>query len=133
MNSRILNSIGLIVGIIGVVLIFLWGPPQPQLDTGISIGLEDGNFIKELGKTVGEHNIDILKRRDFHTFMSGLGLILIIIGFAFQLIATWIPARIPKQNREQLTVNAPDISKSIRAEQPSDINDSAEKNADDRK
>jgi hypothetical protein len=70
-----------------------------------------------MGKTVSEYNQNILKRSDFHTFMSGLGLILIIIGFAFQLVATWIPTNMRKQNIEPVTAGVPDIRDSNKEEQ----------------
>jgi len=51
--THLLNITGLVVGIIGVAIIFRFGPPQPNLETGISIGLEDKTPIGE-GRTVAD-------------------------------------------------------------------------------
>ena len=60
---KILNSTGLVLGMIGVVLIFIWGPPQPQLNGGVGLSLEDGTPL-ENGLTVAENN-QIVKRRRY--------------------------------------------------------------------
>ena len=105
MNPRFLNTLGLVLGIIGVIIIFVWGPPQPQLDTGVSIGIEDATPIDKTGKTVGEYNQEIIRRRNIHIFMSQLGLVLIMIGFAFQLWATWVPLKPTKPPRKPVTTD----------------------------
>jgi hypothetical protein len=92
MSQQILNSIGLVLGIIGVVVLFFYGPPQPTLETGISIGLESANVIDSSGKTVAQHNAEVSARRQLHDRMSKLGLFLVGLGFAFQLWAAWAPA-----------------------------------------
>ena len=40
--SKWLSTIGLILGIVGVVLIFIWGPPQPSFE-GDKLLLESTN------------------------------------------------------------------------------------------
>jgi hypothetical protein len=95
-SSRILNTIGLVLGIIGVIIVFVWGPPQPQLDPGVSIGLEDNTPIDKTGKTVREYNQEVEVRRKEYSHMSQIGLVLVMVGFAFQLWATWVPSRPPK-------------------------------------
>jgi len=87
-DYQILNSIGLISGIIGVIFIFIWGPPQPQLEEGVGFGLEDNSAIDESGKTVKEFNEEIRRKRCRHSVFSKLGLFLIFIGFVLQLWAT---------------------------------------------
>jgi len=86
---KILNSLGLILGLIGVMFIFFWGPPQPNLEIGIGIGLEDNTPIDKSGKTVKEHNDETKTKRKFYNKMSRLGLAFIFIGFLIQLISTW--------------------------------------------
>jgi hypothetical protein len=86
---KTLNTIGLILGLIGVLLIFVWGPPQPNLEEGIGLGLEDGTPIDSTGKTVKEYNDEVLQKKIKHNIMSRLGLGLIFIGFLFQIWATW--------------------------------------------
>jgi hypothetical protein len=88
-NGKLLNTIGLLLGLVGVIIIFIWGPPQPQLEEGITIGLEDNNIIDENGKTVKQFNEETKNRRRRHNILSRVGLGLIFIGFIFQLWGTW--------------------------------------------
>jgi hypothetical protein len=73
-----LNRIGLGLGMAGVVILFIWGPPQPDLDP----------HIKRVTQGVIEATKQ-LKRR--HEIMSSIGLGLIGLGFVLQFIATWLP------------------------------------------
>ena len=86
---KILNSIGLLLGLVGVTFIFIWGPPQPNLEEGISICLEDNTPIDDSGKTAKDHDNEIKKKRERHKLMSKIGLLLVFLGFLFQFIATW--------------------------------------------
>ena len=88
-NGKLLNTIGLLLGLVGVILIFIWGPPQPQLEEGIGIGLEDNTPIDENGKTVKQFNGETKNRRRRHNLLSRVGLGLIFIRFIFQLWGTW--------------------------------------------
>jgi hypothetical protein len=88
-NAQILNSIGLGLGMTGVIILFIFGPPQPSLEEGIGLGLEDGNVVDHTGKTVAQYNREVQKRRRTHSVMSKLGLALVFMGFGFQMWATW--------------------------------------------
>jgi hypothetical protein len=88
MTAADLNRIGLVAGMIGVVLIFIWGPPQPVLEEGMSLGLEDGTELPEGGTVAGRNQrVGALRRR--HQLLSGLGLMLLGVGFMCQLLATY--------------------------------------------
>ncbi len=88
MNNRWLNIFGLCCGMVGVVVLFLWGPPQPTLETGVSIAIEDRTVIdQKTGKTVADHNREIEKKRVRYKLMSQIGLGLVGVGFLFQLVA----------------------------------------------
>ena len=89
-NYQALNSTGLIFGIMGVVLIFIWGPPQPELEEGMGVGLAEDTPIDDSGKTVNEFNDQVRRRRKRHNIVSKLGLGLIFIGFVLQLWATFV-------------------------------------------
>jgi hypothetical protein len=88
MNAQTLNTIGLILNIAGVILVFIFGFPQPTHEEGVSIGLEDGNRLSN-GQTVAEYNETVRKTKLKYLSFSRLALALIILGFAFQLLATW--------------------------------------------
>ena len=81
--ERWLNTIGLVAGIIGVVIIFQFGPPQPNLEPGSALLLE--------GDAVTQQEADKAVERKRYEQMSELGLLLVAIGFVFQLVAVWIP------------------------------------------
>jgi hypothetical protein len=87
--SKWLNTIGLILGIVGVVLLFIWGPPQQSFEQGASIGLEDNTKLQD-GKTVAQHNEEVAARENRHKCMSRIGLFFIGAGFVFQLCSIWI-------------------------------------------
>ncbi len=87
--TQIVNSFGLVLGIIGAGILFKWGFPQPSFEEGVDIGLEDGTVL-ENGLTVDENNQKVRKEKQQYINISKLGLALIIIGFAFQLLAVWL-------------------------------------------
>ncbi len=78
-----LNTAGLLLGIIGVFMVFIWGPPQPEHSTGKSLGIE--------GPMVDDYDRKVIKRKAFYTRMSRLGLFMIMTGFALQIWALWLP------------------------------------------
>jgi hypothetical protein len=88
MNAQTLNTIGLILNIAGVILVFIFGFPQPTHEEGVAIVLEDANRLAN-GQTVAEYNETVRKTRLKYLCFSRLALALIILGFAFQLLATW--------------------------------------------
>ncbi|MFN8384493.1 MAG: hypothetical protein U0V02_21325 [Anaerolineales bacterium] len=87
--TQLINSFGLVLGITGAGILFKWGFPQPSFEEGVGLGLEDSNVL-ENGLTVAENNQKIREEKERFTRISRLGLALIIIGFAFQLVAVWL-------------------------------------------
>jgi hypothetical protein len=88
MTAVVLNRAGLILGMIGVVLIFVWGPPQPALEEGVGLGLEDATPLPN-GRTVAEHDQAIRRLRKRHTILSRAGLVFLGLGFLAQFLATY--------------------------------------------
>jgi quinol-cytochrome oxidoreductase complex cytochrome b subunit len=70
-----LNSFGLVLGMVGVVLIFFWPPPTPPFITQGYIALE------------GEDQSAVARIKS-HKRISAIGLILIFLGFLAQFIAS---------------------------------------------
>lgn len=92
MCANVLNTVGLSLGIAGVVVIFFFGPPQPDLSIGVGLAVGDGTVIdKSSGKTAADHDREVLAKRRTYTKVSRFGLLLIMAGFGFQLAATWLP------------------------------------------
>jgi len=74
--SKWLNTIGLACGIVGVVLVFIWGPPQPSFE-GDSILLESSDTAALAAE----------KKR--YKRISKIGLFLVGVGFVLQLWSVW--------------------------------------------
>jgi len=89
MMTQITNTFGLVLGITGAGILFKWGFPQPSFEEGVGLGLEDANIL-ENGLMVAENNQKVREEKERFTRISKLGLALIIIGFAFQLVAAWL-------------------------------------------
>jgi hypothetical protein len=95
-SPKWLNLAGLVFGMAGVVAIFVWGPPMPDLDDDPSlvIGAPFKPTTKFEDGTTGQAIIDAAARRGrlkrVHSLMSRVGLGLIGCGFALQFIATML-------------------------------------------
>jgi hypothetical protein len=85
--SEKLNILGLTLNILGVIILFIWGPPQPSLEEGFGIGLEGGAPIDDQGTTVDMHDEKVRKKKKRFTCMSRVGLGLVLLGFICQLLA----------------------------------------------
>jgi hypothetical protein len=86
MTPKLLMVLGLVLGMIGVGLIFFWGPPQPDFSEGVGIGLDDATKLSD-GRTVAEHDAEKKKSKRRHEIISRFGLSLIFVGFGLQLRA----------------------------------------------
>ncbi len=75
-TSAIINIIGLLFDIIGVILLFFYEPPKPEID---AILLESAPSLEDREKVR-----DIIKK------ISYLALLLIITGFIIQMISTFL-------------------------------------------
>jgi hypothetical protein len=74
---------------IGVVLIFFWGPPQPAFDEYVAMAVEPGTVFRD--GTKASDVVDATKRwKRLHQIISGIGLALVFFGFGFQLLAVWV-------------------------------------------
>ena len=80
MTARWLNTIGLGFGIAGVVILFIWGPPQPSFD--------EGSYLLLMGQDA-QHVEDVRRLKRHYQTMSSFGLILIGLGFGAQMAAVW--------------------------------------------
>lgn len=90
MCAAIMNSIGLIMGMIGVALIFFWGPPMPDFDDGVGLGIEPGTVLAD-GTKVSDIIDANQRRKRLHQIVSSIGMALIFFGFGIQMAALWLP------------------------------------------
>jgi len=75
-TSTIINIVGLSFDIVGVILLFFYEPPKPEMDVLL---LESAPSEEEREKS-----------RNTKRFFSRLGLILLIIGFCIQIFSNCI-------------------------------------------
>ena len=83
-KNRLLNIIGLLLGMTGIVIIFFYGPPQPSFFPYDII--TDDNIHKE-----------VLDMRNKYDLYSKIGLGFIFIGFLLQLFATVLSIQLNKK------------------------------------
>lgn len=88
MNAQFWSTLGLLLGMAGIVLIFRWGPPQPSFDEGVRRALEEATVFDD-GTKVSDIIAEQRERKRRHQFMSRFGLAFIFLGFLSQLIGTW--------------------------------------------
>jgi len=75
-----LNLIGLALNVLGGLVIFKWGPPQPSFEREDDVSWDNPKH---------EARVEALEWR--YRFMSRIGLIMIILGFMLQLPAAVRP------------------------------------------
>ena len=76
------------MGMLGVAIIFFWGPPLPDFSDSVGFALERGTKFTD-GTTAAGIIDEIQRRKRRHQIMSSIGLGLIFLGFMVQLIAVW--------------------------------------------
>lgn len=77
-TSSLLNTIGIVLSSIGVIVLFYFGMPF-HVPTGGSIGI-----------AIEEINQDDIRIERRNTILGYLGLIMIIAGASIQIVAVWI-------------------------------------------
>jgi hypothetical protein len=80
------------LGILGVVLIFIWGPPQPDFDEYVGFSASDDTVLGD-GTKASDIVAAAKRRKRRHRIISSIGLSLIFCGFGVQLWAVWIPSK----------------------------------------
>jgi hypothetical protein len=80
-----LTALGLLLNVIGTVMLFFFGFPQPDFTEEVGLALED-NTPASNGLTAKEYGAKIRHKRLFYKIMSYVALSLILIGFVIQFI-----------------------------------------------
>lgn len=90
MIAKCLTITGLLFDIAGVALVWWFAFPQPNLEPGVAIEVEDDTPVGPNGETAkGMNGRTEAKRKKYKT-VSTIGLALIVAGFALQLVAQLI-------------------------------------------
>jgi len=88
-RAQIINSIGLALALLGVAILFWFGPPQPAFELGTGIAVENDTPIDATGRTAKQRDQETTRLRQKHSRWSKVGLGFVFLGFVFQLWATW--------------------------------------------
>lgn len=83
LDPHTITIIGLLVEVIGVGIIWRFGWPQPQLEGGVSLALEDLTPV-EGGKTAGEVRDEVERRRATYSNRSRFGFAVLVFGLLLQ-------------------------------------------------
>ena len=81
MTAQCLNVLGLCLNMAGVALAFVFGFPQPNLGEGINLVLANS----------ADHDAKQRARKLLYRRMSLLALLFMLLGFAAQLSALYLP------------------------------------------
>lgn len=90
MTSHCLNVAGLILNMLGVVLAFFFGFPQPDLNEEVGISVTEATPMP-WGGTAGDHARKQSARKAKYRRLAYTALALMFAGFAAQLGALFIP------------------------------------------
>ncbi len=80
MTPEIVNTIGLVLDILGIVTVLYFAFPQADLN--------DKNYLALSGDMAIDS--DVAPEQERRMFVSRLGLVLIVIGFVLQIVTTWM-------------------------------------------
>lgn len=75
-TPELVSSIGLALDIVGVVIVFLFGLPEEMPGPA--------------GPTWGGTPPETVKKRKLYSSLSWAGMILIVFGFALQILGEWL-------------------------------------------
>lgn len=87
--SAHLEYAGLIANMVGTLMAFFFGYPQPSHDEGVAILVEDGTPLPD-GRTAAQHDADVRKQKALYTILSRLGLAVMFVGFGLQFLALYL-------------------------------------------
>jgi hypothetical protein len=95
---RYLGAIGLTLGIAGVIMIWVWAPPQPSFQRGMSI-VPDAKTPLPNGMTEEQYERSQADVESHYWHLSEIGLLLILVGFGLQLTKELLPPDLPDAAR----------------------------------
>jgi len=72
--QQMLASFGLSLDIVGVILLFFWGPPMHEMQGSVGRALESGTSLRD-GRTVADEEMEQLKRHKTHSIIKPIPIV----------------------------------------------------------
>ena len=90
--KTIIGSVGLLLDIVGVLLVFFRAYPQPLFEDGVGVlVIEDETPQPEYGgRTTKEVRAEQVRLRKKYKLLASTGLVCLVLGFSLQLWALWM-------------------------------------------
>lgn len=85
-----LNALGLVLGIIGVAMVWRWGLPQPSFERGTALIVEPNTPLPN-GKTATQVDAERAADEAHYKHMAQCGLGLVLLGFVLQFANEVLP------------------------------------------
>jgi hypothetical protein len=82
LTSKTMNAVGTGIAFIGGLILFKWGPPQPDFGTDFAITSD--------GPRAEEYERRQLAKKRVYKVMSALGLAFITLGFLLQTLTVFM-------------------------------------------
>lgn len=86
MDTQAITALGLILNMAGTAILFFFGFPQPNHEESVGLELEENTTFTD-GTSVKSITAKIRKKKLIYKTMSLIGMGLVFIGFAVQLMA----------------------------------------------
>ena len=80
-----LTAWGLLLNVIGTILLFFFGFPQPDFTEEVGIALEDNTPVGN-GLTAKEYGVKVRRKKRIYRIMAYVALLFVLIGFVIQFI-----------------------------------------------
>lgn len=82
-----LTALGLLLNVIGTILLFFFGFPQPDFTEEVGLALEDNTPVGS-GLTAKEYGAKVRRKKLAYRTMSYVALSLVLVGFSIQFVDT---------------------------------------------
>lgn len=88
--QKVLHISATLLNIIGIIILFNYGFPQPSFISDVYIAVEEETIIdKEKNTNLSEHRNKVLAEKVKYKYISWFALLLIIIGNLLNLFSWW--------------------------------------------
>lgn len=89
MTSNIVITTGLILNLIGIILLFNFGFPQPNFSEHVGLVLGENDDVDD-GMTGKQYAEKQREKKELYIFVSKISLVAIVVGSILQITGLWI-------------------------------------------